>query len=278
MNKSMPFAFIWPKGLLALVAVSMLSGTALAQDADEHDTAELAKKLSNPVAALISVPFQLNTDFNIGPEDGTRTSLVMQPVIPASINEDWNLITRIVAPLVTQNDVAGKSGTQSGLGDTTPSFFFSPKAPTASGLIWGLGPVFLLPTATDDRLGGEKWGLGPTGVLLKQTPDGWTYGILANHIWSVGGNSNRADISNTYLQPFLTKAVGHGGTWFLNSESSYDWKTQKWTAPFNFGYAQIMKWGSQLVQVKAGVRGYATTPGQGPDWGVRLELDLLYPK
>jgi hypothetical protein len=258
-------------------ALSILLACPLTLRAQESAD-ELAKKLSNPVASLISVPFQFNGDFNYGTEDGTRANLNIQPVIPASISEDWNLITRIIMPVTSQNDISGDSGHQFGLGDTTPSFFFSPKKPTEGGLIWGVGPAFLLPTATDDLLGTGKYGAGPTVVLLKQTPAGWTYGLLANHIWSVGGLSSRPDVNSTYLQPFLSKALGKGRTISFNTESTYDWENEKWSVPINFQYSKVTKWGDQLVSVSGGARVWLETPGKGPDWGVRFIITLLYPK
>jgi len=262
---------------LAVTAL-MFSPMALAQE-DSADA--LAKQVVNPVAALISVPFQFNPDFDIGSEDGTKITLNIQPVIPMSISEDWNLITRVIIPVITQNDVFGDSGTQTGLGDTTPTFFFSPKAPTASGVTWGAGPVFLLPSATNDLLGGEKWGAGPSFVVLKQTPSQWTYGVLANHIWSFAGTDNRGDISNTFIQAFLTKGLGNGRSIALNTESSYNWEApggHHWNVPVNLMYAKVTKFGTQLVNLKGGIRYYFETPGKGPDWGLRFEITLLFPK
>jgi Putative MetA-pathway of phenol degradation len=260
---------------LLTVAILMLSRTA---SADEHNVDELAKKLVNPIASLISVPFQFNPDFDIGSEDGNRTTLNIQPVIPASISENWNLITRVITPVIYQDDVFGHSGSQFGLGDMTPTFFFSPKAPTASGLTWGAGPVFMLPTATDDLLGSEKWGSGPSFVLLQQTASHWTIGMLANHIWSFAGDDDRQDVNNTYLQPFISKGIGKGRTLALNTESSYNWRTGHWNIPINATFAQIVNVGKQIVNLKIGPRFYIETPGKGPDWGFRFEVTLLFPR
>ena len=191
-------------------------------EAGDDEAANLAKQLNNPISSLISVPFQANEDFNIGPAGGNRFFLNIQPVIPISLNQDWNLIVRTILPVISQTDVFGHSGTQSGLGDTTQSFFFSPKAPGPGGLIWGLGPVGYYPTATDSLLGAEKWGLGPTFVGLVQK-GGWTFGILANQIWSVGGDDNEQDINATFLQPFINYTTKTHTTFGVDSESTYDW-------------------------------------------------------
>ena len=169
-----------------------------------QDGSELAKKLANPVASLISVPIQANYDENIGPaEEGSLWKVNIQPVIPFTLNDEWNLISRTILPIIDQDDIPVSGFGESGIGDIVQSLFFSPKAPTSNGLIWGVGPVFLLPMASDDALGTEKWGAGPTAVGLKQAGS-WTYGMLANHIESFAGDDKRADISVSLVQPFLS--------------------------------------------------------------------------
>jgi hypothetical protein len=157
------------------------AGEAATAPAAASDSAELAKKLANPISSLISVPFQLNYDEGFGPSDAGKWTLNIQPVIPFSLNEDWNIISRTILPVVYQESLATGIDSEFGLGDTLQSLFFSPKDPV-HGWIIGAGPVFLLPTATDTLLGSENFGIGPTIVALQQKK-GWTYGVLANHIY-----------------------------------------------------------------------------------------------
>jgi hypothetical protein len=184
-----------------------------------------------------------------------------------SIGEDWNLISRTIVPIIRQEDMRAGAGRQSGIGDATQSLFFSPKALTAGGWTWGVGPVFLLPTASDDLLGRDRWGVGPTVVALRQTASGWTYGALANHI-----------IDTTFLQPFVAKRIGPGRTVSMNVESTYDWDRDAWTAPVNLGISQILPIGKQLVSLQLGGAYYLEAPRGAPEWGARLTVTFLYPK
>jgi hypothetical protein len=251
------------------------TGGAESTGDEKAKEAELAKKLQNPVANLISVPIQNNWDFGIGPANAMRYTANIQPVIPFTLTKDWNLITRTILPVIDAESPVVGGRDASGLGDIVQSFFLSPKEPLG-GWILGGGPVFLWPTATDSVLGSGKWGGGPTVVALRQE-HGWTYGALANQIWSYAGWGDNS-VNATFLQPFISRTTKTYTTFSLNTESTYDWTRHQWSVPLNLGIAQLLKIGKQPVQFQIGGRYYADKPSGGPDWGLRFTVTFLFPK
>jgi len=266
------FMFLVVSILVQPVQAENTSGTQQGKDAD------LAQELTNPVADLITIPFQMNYDRDIGlQDDGWKLQTNIQPVIPFHLGEDWALISRTILPVTYQDDVFPGAGSQFGLGDASLSLFLSPKKPT-SGMIWGAGPIFLLPTATDSLLGAKKWGAGPTAVALTMRGP-WTMGALGNHVWSFAGDSDRPDISNTFLQPFVAYTWPSAWTVSLQTESTYNWKIEKWSVPINAAVSKLVRLGKLPVSLQAGVGYWLESPETGPGgFRFRLQANFVLPK
>lgn len=257
-----------------ICSLSLSSTSVLAAESDD-----LAKKLSNPVANLVSVPFQLNFDDNIGADENTqRYQLNIQPVIPIELNENWNLISRTILPVNYQTYKNTDKSDDWGTGDIVQSLFFSPSNTGSSGITWGVGTAMLLPTASEKLLGADQYGLGPTAVILKQN-EGWTFGALANHIWAVENHGDVEDVNSTFLQPFVSYTYPNSLTISFNSEATYDWNTEKSTIPVNLMATKIVKLNDQLISVGGGVKYWAQDTDASPkDFGVRLIASFIFPK
>ena len=263
-------------------AVAILALAIPATQAVAQSTADLAKAAQNPIADMISLPFQNNTNFNFGPLEKTQNILNIQPVIPIELNANWNLITRTIIPVISQPALTTEQDREFGIGDIQISGFFSPKQPTAGGWIWGAGVVAQLDSASDDRLGQGQWGLGPTAVVLKS--DGpWVYGGLINNIWSVDGDNDQPDINSLLIQPFVNyNFPKHPGRYLTFAPIiTANWEADsnnRWTVPLGMGIGQIMKIGKQPVNLQASAYYNVETPDNGADWQLRLQLQLLFPK
>jgi len=259
-----------------LIPIALLG---IARVSTAETDAGLAQELTNPLADLVTIPIQMNFDDNIGSsDDGSKITTNIQPVIPFQVGPDLNLITRTIIPVVSQEDLFPGAGSQFGLGDINMSLFFSPRQPTSGGIVWGVGPVALLPTATNSKLGAEKWGAGPAVVVLTMRGP-WTVGALANHIWSFAGDSDRQDISNTFLQPFVAYTFPSAWTVSLQTESSYNWKTEKWSVPINASVSRLVRFGRLPVSLQGGVGYWAESPASGPEgWRFRLQANLVLPR
>lgn len=239
-----------------------------AQKQDE----DLAMQLANPVADLISVPIQTNIEFGKDAGDPDRTIVNLQPVVPFALSEDWNLITRTIVPWMYVDVAGGDDPT--GLGDVVQSFFFAPREPVGGWIVGG-GPVFLYPTATDDRLGVDQWGMGPTAVALRQEGP-VSYGALANHIWSLEGETGPNEINATLLNPFVSYVTKGKTTFALGTEATYDWTAEQWTTPVNVNVSQLLVVGGQPLQLGLGGRYYADAPDGSPEWGLRCTVVFLF--
>jgi len=264
--------------ILIILSGSVITGILEAQEAKPEISAEeLAKKLSNPVASLISVPFQNNTDVGIGQYNGSKNTLNFQPVIPINLSSKLNLISRFIIPVVSQHNITGEGTGQHGLADAVVSAWFSP-AEAKNGFIWGVGPVFLLPIATNDLLGTKKLGIGPTALVLKQF-HGWTMGALVNQIWSVAGDTSRSDVSQMFIQPFMSYNWKSGAGLGLNAEITQNWISSTTSVFINPTISGVTKLGKQIVSLAIGPRIQVAAPdGSKADFGVRAAVTFVFPK
>jgi hypothetical protein len=222
------------------------------------------------------VPFQFNWEQNVGPNEGTRFILNVQPVMPFALNKDWNLIARVIVPFVSQPPLVAGGAPAFGVSDILTSFFFSPSRP---GLVWGVGPAISLPSTNIATLGTEKWSAGPTVVVLKQSGK-MTYGALWNQVWSFSGNTQRADVNQMFLQPFFAYQATRTLTVTLQSETTANWEVDedRWTVPINVIFAKLSSFGVFPASYQLGVGGFAAHPAVGPSWKIRGAIVILLPR
>jgi len=242
-----------------------------------HSTEELAKAAQNPIANMISLPLQNNTNLNIGPDDATQNILNVQPVYPFSLNDDWNVITRTIVPITSNPDALTGDGRIDGIGDTTFTAFFSPKN---SEITWGVGPILVMPTASNDALGSDKWSAGLSAVALAM-PGRWVVGGVISNVWSFAGSGTNK-INFFTLQPFIN--YNFDGGWYATTAPiiTANWEADsdhKWTVPLGGGFGKIFKIGQQPINAQLSLYNNVVTPDDfGAQWQVRAQIQFLFPK
>ena len=265
--------------LAGLLLLPLGSGCeALAEEKVHESATELAKKSQNPVANLISIPLQNRMNFGIGPNHRTQNLLNVQPVVPISLNSEWNLITRTIIPILKQPDIATTNDNTWGIGSTLFTALLSPA--NSGSVTWGVGPAIQIPTTTDDQLGSRKWGAGPSVVVLTMQGH-WVYGAIANQVWSIGGNNDRPNTSTFFTNAFVNYNLGDG--WYLTSSPiiTADWQAtpgNKWTFPVGGGFGKVQRIGGLPFNLSVAAYENVVRPDPGADWELRLQIALLLPK
>jgi len=253
----------------AAVCVLAVTRSALAQTADE-----LAKQTQNPVSSLISFPLQANWDVGIGSREAGGTTLNIQPVAPFPLTRQWNVILRVIMPLVSQPTDDGLR--INGMSDTVATAFLSPAHP--GKVIWGAGPALLLPTATNNTLGNEQVGIGPSIVALVQ-PGTWTIGILWNQIWGVDGPIDRTDVNQSFFQPFANYSLGDGLVVGATIEASASWDADDvWNSALIFTLSKVTTLGTRPVNFVVGSGPLIASPAGGAEWKLRVQANFLFPR
>lgn len=260
--------------MLAAVGVLGFCGVTLAED-----TEELAKAAQNPIANMISLPFQNNTTLNAGAQKQALNVLNIQPVIPVKLDDEWNLITRTILPVISQPAFSPGQDRVNGIGDMQVELFVSPGKP--GKLIWGAGPILQLPTNSNDALGTRRWGAGPAVVLLRSEGH-WLYGVVANNVWSFAGPSNAPAVNQMLVQYFINYNFPEGWYATTSPDITANWKAtnnNRWTVPFGGGFGKIFKIGDQAMngQVQA-FYNVVSPESVGGNWTIRLQLQALFPK
>jgi len=262
--------------LISIFFLANLCMIANAQDdvSTQDEAADLAKKTANPIANMISVPFQFNFNFGMGEYNRTQTVLNVMPVVPFRLNDKINVINRFILPVISQPDITQESGGTFGLGDINYSMFFTPAR--AGKIIWGIGPALNIPTRTNNALGSPEFGIGPTAVVLMMKGN-WAYGFTANNVWSY----ESGNLSSLYSQVFITYTFP--SAWFVNMMPTItaNWKApegQQWSIPLGANLGKVVIVGKQPIKLIGGGAYYAVKPDNGPDWQLFAQAVFLFPK
>jgi hypothetical protein len=247
-----------------------------------QDIGELAKASPshNPVASLIAVPVRVESTPDVGPFNHTENVFSIRPVVPISVNAQWNIISRTLIPLTSQPNPLIDTKTN-GVGDITEQLLLSPVDSGIKDFYWGLGSVTTAPSASDPILGTGKIQLGPTLALFFR-PGHWVIGAISNNQWSVGGAPGRASVNVFTSEYFITYDIPGGQGWYLTSSPvvTADWMAapgKQWTVPVGGGFGRVFKVGDQSIDASVQGFDHVIHPDKGPTWSLRVEVSLLFP-
>jgi hypothetical protein len=264
-----------PITMLALVGMLTMNTAFGADEVKLPESAtELAKEDQNPIARILRVQIEDNVQFGFGPDNGTLNFLRIQPIFAFGLSKGWSLVGRLLIPIVHQPFPESADG----LGDIVLNLFLTPN--TKGKFIWGVGPAFVFPSATDNILGTEKWSAGPSGVVVYSSGP-WVVGLLVNQIWSFAGDSDRQGVSAMTLRPLINYNLPHG--WYLTSSPSMaaSWKapnSNRWLVPVGGGFGKAFAFGSHGLTTTLEAYAHVLSPAIGPDWQLRFQLTFLFPK
>jgi hypothetical protein len=247
--------------------------------------AAIIKTSQNPVGNIAIIPFQNNFNYGVGPYTRFQYNLNVQPVVPFMLSKNLTLIARTIIPIINQPSFAPPTvcasqygcGSTFGLGDIQEQLFFAPKTQPGA-LIWGVGPILQVPSASPGALGAGKWAIGPNAVALVM-PGNIVTGILVSQLWSVAGQANRPNLSSALFQPFFNYNLKDG--WALSTAPviTANWTAtqNKWAIPLGGGVAKTFKLGDQLMSVSALYYTYVARPITSPQTNLKVVWSLLFP-
>jgi hypothetical protein len=268
-------------GALALIVAVLLGLTGVPVETratGQKSETELAQETENPISELRRVTFQNNLNFGIGPNHRTNNELKILPIIPIKLNDNWNLVTRTILPVIKQPTLSTTDNDTWGLGASQFSAFLS-KANSGSWT-WGAGPIFQFPTTTDNALGSRKWGAGPTAsVFFIEGP--WVLGLLTNNVWSFAGSQDRPSVSQFLAQYSINYNFDQG--WYLTTSPiiTANWEGKngdKWTVPLGGGVGKVFRIGDQPFNASLQTYSSVVRPDPGPDWTLRIQFTILFPR
>jgi len=257
--------------LITVAVVGGLAGPHRVAQAEAESVDKVAAELANPLAPVTTLSAQFRSEFGNGPNDDTNYTLRLQPSFFKPLQGGSAALLRTVLPLRSVNWPESVTG----VGDLTLVPYYVPDV--TKSLFVGYGAALGIPTASNDLLGSGKWTAGPA-VIVAKTGQPVTWGGLAQQVWSVAGPSDRANVSVTTVQPFITYLLGGGWSTTVTSETSYNWEAQsgqQWTVPISASASKVVDFGGKYVNFGLAYVRYLEKPTYAPEWELRFNATYV---